>query len=278
MNMSLDGSKDLYIYVTEKPNTHSNSTLNVPSCGKKVKFVKATPDDGYDEECQSTGLGSLLSHRPAASNPTVHPSSSSSITSPPSKSSYSSSSPESITELHYFTLCPHTYPPATRPLNVQPTLISVPYNPAALSVIEGRCHDCDSQHRRDLESHILTLYQPRIGGHQNQLSVLRVQGISYPSKVASTIAKVEEEIRDLLVEREEDIRAVWKGYSARWGPGTIEFECKGRMKVEWIRPARDEMKKKKVGRKPGISDLRSEAQLRPSDGVDDSPGVFPVAM
>lgn len=55
------------------------------------------------------------------------------------------------------------------------------------------------------------------------------------------IDKIVAETEDLVDRREADVHRVWKGFSRRWGPGTVEVQpgiLGGRMNVQWERPER----------------------------------------
>lgn len=74
------------------------------------------------------------------------------------------------TEIHHYTSCPHTSPPTTRPLNVQPVRDET--RGLTYSMIPGSCFDCDTFDRREEESLILTSYNPRIAAHMSDLELV----------------------------------------------------------------------------------------------------------
>ncbi|EXJ78682.1 hypothetical protein A1O1_09084 [Capronia coronata CBS 617.96] len=94
---------------------------------------------------------------------------------------------------YHFTNCPHTSPPMSRPLNVQPILVQYhddllaypPYHlrelqdesmarPPDIYIIEGSCSPCDSTSRREAESAILDTYAHNTDGLSDQLSRLKL--------------------------------------------------------------------------------------------------------
>jgi hypothetical protein len=53
------------------------------------------------------------------------------------------------------------------------------------------------------------------------------------------IDKIVTETEDLVAKREADVQVIWKGFSKRWGPGTVGVQPGvngGRMNVKWERP------------------------------------------
>jgi hypothetical protein len=53
------------------------------------------------------------------------------------------------------------------------------------------------------------------------------------------IDKIVTETEDLVAGREADVQVVWRGFSTRWGPGTVSVQPDvngGRMNVKWERP------------------------------------------
>lgn len=54
------------------------------------------------------------------------------------------------------------------------------------------------------------------------------------------INQIVQEIDSLVGRREADVKSVWKGFSARWGPGTVGvqqgLQGGGRMDLKWERP------------------------------------------
>src|SRR5947208_3635460 len=85
----------------------------------------------------------------------------------PSPPSDFASKPKSLSQIHSYTLCSHSCPPANRPLDTQPILDSL----ANSSTIAGRCPKCDQAFRRDVESSILTKYLTKIKTVERQYDV-----------------------------------------------------------------------------------------------------------
>lgn len=131
--------------------------------------------------------------------------------------------PNSLTEIHTYTLCPHTSPPANRPLNTQPILDPT----TGSSTIAGRCPECDQAFRRDAESAILTDFSARIRIVERQYGVFDE-------------AFLDHQVMELYRERDAEVEKVWKDYSRRWGPGCVGRMENGRMKLAWERPERVE--------------------------------------
>ena len=254
--MSLNGNRDLFIPVSNRANPQvQGSQIRGPG-HKRVTFTNTAP---------ATNITNRPANQPRAFPPSalsqhvvrnilIPPAGSvfsSSASVPPSQQSVTrnagpvtrshslvTNSPFHPPELHHFTLCSHTSPPANRPLNAQPTISFLPSHTTAVSTIEGRCHACDTTHRRNLETHILSQYRNQIEDKEDRHRILRAAthaGDSFAMRA------LEHDIAELVTEREEDLESIWEGYSARWGPGTIGFEnTGGRMRVEWIRPDRRE--------------------------------------
>ena len=254
--MSLNGNQDLFLPVSCRANLQAGDSQNRGPGQKKVTFTNAAPatNTPYRPINQARSFPpSALSHHTGRGIPTLS-SGSVSLSSasvplsqhvvtrnagPVTRShSLVTSSPTHAPELHHFTLCSHTSPPANRPLNAQPTNSFLPSHTTTVSTIEGRCHHCDTTHRRNLETHILSQYRNQIADKEDRHRILRAAthaGDSFAMRA------LERDIAELVAEREEDVESVWEGYSARWGPGTIGFEnTQGRMRVEWIRPDRRE--------------------------------------
>lgn len=171
--------------------------------------------------------------------------------------------------IHHYLSCPHTSPPATRPLNIQPRLDEVYVPPR--SVIPGACFDCDTAQRRELESEILISYNSSISALIEDLSMMvanlesrspispltpatqstRLQSFSIDRSLASNNAEdhestsrkgsysslvsedqegsawashihlLESQISEMTEARDQEVRNVWRGYTQRWGPGTL---------------------------------------------------------
>ena len=220
--------------------TPVTSTSNAPKSGRTTYTIASASLSHRQEKHRRTPKVTFLGRSvPVASDlPTASPQQvlqpGPEALQPPAEVHY----PE---ELQYYTFCVHTCPPKNRPLNVQPTFRLLSGHPAAVSTLEGRCPSCDDAHRRALEAHVLAECAEQIRKCNMRLDDLRktLGGVlDRDSFAARAIAR---EVDGLVKDREEDVRQIWKGYSARWGPGTIGFEQKregveGRMKVAWIRP------------------------------------------
>jgi hypothetical protein len=146
----------------------------------------------------------------------------------PSIPSDFASKPNRLSQIHSYTLCSHSCPPANRPLDTQPILD--PFTNS--STLAGRCPKCDQAFRRDVESSILTRYLTKIKTVERQHGVFDE-------------AFLDHQVAELYKERDAEVEKVWKGYSRRWGPGCVGRLENGRMKLAWERPARDSGRKTK---------------------------------
>ncbi|EXJ81211.1 hypothetical protein A1O3_07501 [Capronia epimyces CBS 606.96] len=181
-------------------------------------------------------------------------------------------------QTYHFTTCPHTSPPVSRPLNVQPILAEyhddlLAYPPLYLRVspakepltrvpnnyiyiIQGSCGHCDSAARREAESAILDEYadnidelterlsllkqdiesassQPPESGHESTASASASVVDTAPSTCIvglnirlsrshiRSIVEMENQLKSMIRRRDRKVKAVWKGYTARWGPATL---------------------------------------------------------
>lgn len=129
--------------------------------------------------------------------------------------------PNSLTQIHSYTLCPHTSPPANRPLNVQPILDPL----SNTSTLYGRCAKCDQTFRRAAESAILSEFRANIRTVQRQYGVFDE-------------AFLDAQVAALHKERDGEVDKVWSGWARRWGPGCVGRTENGRMKLAWERPER----------------------------------------
>jgi hypothetical protein len=156
----------------------------------------------------------------------------------------------------HYTTCPHISPPKSRPLNVQPALVQYHESlllrpppagtaPPDIYILDGACFDCDISARRQTESGILETYTQRLSNLTIQLSLLQhdiaaeyseprpdedsgaFTAFTLPSTlelspdVTQGIQEIEEQLSQLIKKRDEDIKQVWGGFTARWGPGTV---------------------------------------------------------
>ena len=166
----------------------------------------------------------------------------------------------------YYTTCPHTSPPKSRPLNVQPTLVQFQEGllfcpplhiqaqqnrskttPLTIYILEGPCSDCDLSGRRQAESGILNNYNDKLENLSLQMSLLQhdivsehapsmpdksgdeISTFTLPSSLdlapesVQTLLEIEDQLDELIKKRDQEVRQVWKGFTARWGPGTTQI-------------------------------------------------------
>lgn len=167
----------------------------------------------------------------------------------------------------YYTTCPHASPPCSRPLNVQPTLVTYhqdllrfapfhlrirPLDPAPeIYTLEGACSQCDLAARREAEIKVLEKYRSNVDDLSARLHELQGDidldsptlpreyygGMRQPSRSSNAmtdeinavltpeaiekILSIETDLEALIKKREREIKFVWRGYTARWGPATL---------------------------------------------------------
>ncbi|RVX70603.1 hypothetical protein B0A52_05255 [Exophiala mesophila] len=149
----------------------------------------------------------------------------------------------------YFTQCPHISPPASRPLNVSP--ISVPFKQTLLShipedllsrskdesfeiyILEGKCGHCDLAARRQAEGLILDQYAVEIENLSTALDAFKQRYLDrnsnqrYPQdekltqEIEDGLVELENVLNRLIRKRDRGLKRIWRGYTKRWGPGTI---------------------------------------------------------
>ncbi|KIV88126.1 hypothetical protein PV10_09050 [Exophiala mesophila] len=149
----------------------------------------------------------------------------------------------------YFTQCPHTSPPASRPLNVSP--ISVPFKQSLLLhtpedllsraqdesfeiyVLDGKCGHCDLAARRQAEGLILDQYYVEVENLSTTLDALKEryldralikrspQDEKLTQEIEEGLVEVENVLNRLIRKRDRGVKRIWRGYTKRWGPGTI---------------------------------------------------------
>jgi hypothetical protein len=162
----------------------------------------------------------------------------------------------------YYTTCLHSSPPRSRPLDTQPTLARYrdglllwepPHlrsqsndPPPAIYILEGACLDCDLSDRRKAETDLLDRYTNRIEHLTIQLILLQqdileehspslshsntITTFDLPSTLdladdtTQGILDIEAQLADLINDRDRNVRLIWKGFTARWGPATIQAE------------------------------------------------------
>ncbi|KIX01989.1 uncharacterized protein Z518_07928 [Rhinocladiella mackenziei CBS 650.93] len=181
---------------------------------------------------------------------------------------------------YHYTTCPHTSPPASRPLNAQPTLAGYdegllaypPFHlqtwgsrclmaPPNIYIIEGSCPECDLASRRKAESEILDKYTDTLDNLSLQIHLLsqdvepdfptaiksairantasalmfshsnRDRGFDWTTRVSAhptitpettqTILEIERHLDHVIEQRDREVKLIWKGYTARWGPATV---------------------------------------------------------
>ncbi|KIW73964.1 hypothetical protein PV04_02038 [Phialophora macrospora] len=117
--------------------------------------------------------------------------------------------------------------------------------PPDIYTLDGACFDCDLSVRRQTESGILETYTHRLENLTIQMSLLQHDIVAEHSALSPTgdsgaftaftlpstlnlspdatqgILEIEEQLSQLINKRDEDIKLVWRGFTARWGPGTV---------------------------------------------------------
>lgn len=120
-------------------------------------------------------------------------------------------------------------------------------------IIEGSCSHCDTSARREAESEVLNRYADDIIRLSDQVSRLRLDiesGDSLPESVPGStsshtttdtlssaklpklsielslnhiqaIVGLERQLNSLIKRREREVKSVWQGFTARWGPATL---------------------------------------------------------
>lgn len=170
----------------------------------------------------------------------------------------------------YYTACFHTSPPSSRPLNVQPVrvgyyenLLAYPpshlqtyhthreMSPPTILVIAGSCSHCDHSARRRAEQEALDKYNHDVEILSIELALLQQKIDPGYGKVQDTdkesefdlsspkisrgaireMLRIERQLDELINKRDREIKSIWKGYTARWGPATIGIHD-GREAVE----------------------------------------------
>ena len=171
----------------------------------------------------------------------------------------------------YYTACCHTSPPKSRPLNVQPTFVQchsglLAYPPPQLQnlgakvphiqILMGSCSDCDLSARRQKESAVLDRYAHKLDNLWIQLSLLQKNIHTEQSEaqyspnhggfsafqLSSTlelapdttrgILDIEDQLEKLVRQRDHEVRQIWTGFTARWGPATIGLHLENNISVQ----------------------------------------------
>jgi len=127
-----------------------------------------------------------------------------------------------------------------------------PLEPAPeIFILEGSCSQCDLAARREAELRVLSKYKSKIDVLSNRLYELRGEvdldsptlprecysGISQPINTQDTMAdntgivftpevieqilSLEADLELIVKRRDREVKFVWRGYTARWGPATL---------------------------------------------------------
>jgi len=102
-----------------------------------------------------------------------------------------------------------------------------------ISVLEGPCPNCDFIARRHVESEVLSYFCDRISTLKGHLHVLKTctespsavspkwRQLLDDAAVTAALSILESQIEKLTTDRDRHVKRIWKGYTKRWGPGTI---------------------------------------------------------
>ncbi|KAL6241448.1 hypothetical protein RBB50_011712 [Rhinocladiella similis] len=160
------------------------------------------------------------------------------------------------------------------PFHIREFLASQPTATPSIYIIEGACSICDLAYRRKAESDILARYTTRSENLLLQLSLLQEdldvktpttlhpldrKNTATPFPASSSkrettspeptstpsitpeniqaILQMEEQAENLIKQRDFEVRAIWRGYTERWGPATIAIHhandrCRGRGRAQ----------------------------------------------
>jgi hypothetical protein len=118
----------------------------------------------------------------------------------------------------------------------------------SIHIIEGSCSDCDMSARRQGESQILAHYTHKLDNLDIQLNLLQQVIIAehpeiFPKNSKNTISMfalpstlellpdamqavvgIEDQLNKLIEERNCEVMRIWKGFTARWGPGVRLYQ------------------------------------------------------
>lgn len=158
--------------------------------------------------------------------------------------------PEQVhAEKIYFTECPHTYPPAHLPLNLQPvytTLVKdllkypkqefeqqlraenrhVDLQPRQISVIQCACANCDYKIRRAEEEKILNNHGKEFPpGYYSNMRYIAYQAKQAKADGLHALAedytqdatRLQFTLNNAETQRNANVTKVWKGFRSRWG-------------------------------------------------------------
>ncbi|KAK5443406.1 hypothetical protein LTS15_010751 [Exophiala xenobiotica] len=137
------------------------------------------------------------------------------------------------------------------PLHIKAFLSSFPAVIPTIYIIEGACSICDLSYRREAESDILARYTTRLENLILQLSLLQ-EDIDVKSPDATTLSgrhnsatppaapvttmspeniqaiiQMEDQADNLVKQRDNEVKAIWRGYTERWGPATVGIHYEG---------------------------------------------------
>ncbi|KAJ9608400.1 hypothetical protein H2200_007388 [Cladophialophora chaetospira] len=120
-------------------------------------------------------------------------------------------------------------------------------DPLNVYILEGPCADCDLSARRRAESDILDNYTHKLENLTIQLSLLQRDIVSeHPEMLANrnsstfstftlpstleltpeatqSVVEIEDQLNELIKKRDGEVKQVWQGFTARWGPGTVQI-------------------------------------------------------
>ncbi|KAJ9499270.1 hypothetical protein H2202_005427 [Exophiala xenobiotica] len=150
------------------------------------------------------------------------------------------------------------------PLHIKAFLSSFPAVIPSIYIIEGACSICDLSYRREAESDILARYTTRLENLILQLSLLQedidvkspdaahispcstsatpfpssstTQRAASPTTASPTtmspeniqaIIQMEDQADNLVKQRDNEVKAIWSGYTERWGPATVGIHYEG---------------------------------------------------
>jgi hypothetical protein len=136
-----------------------------------------------------------------------------------------------------------------------------------LHIIVGSCSDCDMSARRHTESQVLGHYTHKLDKLNIQLRLLQQEIIAehpdifpkhsknpismfaLPSTLEllpdamQAVVEIEGQLNKLIDERNREVTRIWRGFTARWGPGLRihQDEEEARPKEECIEPVDDSL-------------------------------------
>ena len=202
----------------------------------------------------------------------------------------------------YFTNCPHTSPPASRPLDthpilqaLSPQLLKVPSHTIKAELdlaartgrekqiytISGLCPECDWKARRKAESDVLHDFAKRrykIGKHVAYLEMQEgeeepaspltpEQPVPGPSKnqmdLQLHLLTLESDVEELEALQDREVKNVWRGYAARWGPGAGRIQRRGKNEeIEEESRAGSRVTAGTTGTRSSIDNVEAEGRMK----------------